>query len=75
MSEIVMTPHRMLYEALTLDEYKRFCRNFDPSFQQDEFLQSISAADALENGFCWSQSSESYTCWRAVCERLYLAEQ
>ena len=75
MSEIVMTPHRMLYEALTLDEYKRFCRNFDPSFFQDEFLEAISAADALDSGFCWCESSEHYDYWEDVRDRLRLVEQ
>ena len=70
-----MTPHRMLYEALTLDEYKRFCRDFDPSFDQDEFLQATNAAEALESGICWGQSLEDYIYWDDVCDRLRLAKQ
>ena len=70
-----MTPHRMLYEALTLDEYKRFCINFDPSFFQNEFFEATDVVDALKNGFCWGASSEDYSYWEDVYEILYRAKQ
>jgi hypothetical protein len=62
----IITPHRMLHEALSPPEYKQFCRNFDTSYCQEKFLQATNAADALAYGFWGGSSKEGYEYWHTI---------
>ena len=65
------TPHRLLHDALTAEQYKQVLVNMSRGYNdRDEFFSAELASDALDAAFYWSRTVEDYDYWDAIHDSL-----
>ena len=67
------TPHRLLHDALTAEQYKQVLVNIKKEhgvFLNRGFYKSSNAAKALNYAFSWAVSSEGHDHWDAIYDSL-----
>lgn len=65
------TPHRLLHDALTDEQYKQVLVNMRRGFEcKKGFLRAGNASDALITAFKWGLSVEGDDYWDAIYDLL-----
>lgn len=73
------TIHRIMYESLTPENYKKFCKNIKPEhiwwFCNYYNPSKLTPCFILSNSFAWSNSSEKELYWHGVWVDLHNKER
>ena len=66
------TPHRIMYEVLSKDEYKKFCANVNEGVKRNVYLmlQHDNPRSILMSAFVWEFSLEGNEYWFHIGKRL-----